>query len=566
MIKWLQNTSNFKIGLIIFIIGFSIYSLSIFNGFVADDNIYILQNPQIINFNLTSFFLGSSYYTGDINQLSGIYYKPIFTLITSLLFNISNGSPYFIRFVQIIIHLTNSFLLFLFFKHFFSKNIAFFLAIIFLIHPGNTESVIYIADLQDVLFFLFGISALLLILKNNITLKNGIIIGLLILSSLLSKESGILFIPTSLILASLIRRRSFQAICWINFAVFLTYLFMRLVIAHVTINHQSIAPIMDASFTTRIITIPKIIYSYLILFAFPKNLSWAQHWVVNHPDYFNFYLPLTLIFLILTFLIYLYRKFNKDNKIKLLFFLTATILGFGLHSQIIPLDFTFAERWFYFPFMGLLGVTGTLLNQINYSKQKQNFALILVVLIIVLLSIRTFIRTLDWKNDYTLSSHDLQVDPNSFALENNFGFELIKKQQYNEAKDHLENSIRLYPAKSNNSAYNNLAFTYAKLKQPEKSIEIYQQSLALGDYYITYQNYIAELIRQQKYEDAEKLINGALVKYPNNPKIYLLQAVAKYQTGDSDGAISSAQKANRLTPGIGNFVLQKINNKEQINL
>src|SRR6478672_10985935 len=118
---WLKTLSQKQIIAFLILFGFVLYLPALFNGFVADDNVYILANPQIRNFDLLSFFLGSSSYEGDVSHLTGVYYKPIFTLITSLLFVISQGTPFLFHLSQLSIHIINSVLLFLLFSHFFSK-------------------------------------------------------------------------------------------------------------------------------------------------------------------------------------------------------------------------------------------------------------------------------------------------------------------------------------------------------------------------------------------------------------------------------------------------------------
>lgn len=289
MLSFLKKISSFQIFLIIFFLGFLVYFPSLFNGFVADDHVYILENPHITNFNWSSFIYGSSYYSGDALSLGGIYYKPLFTFVVSALYQISGGTPFLFHLTQILLHITNSFLLFILFTKFFRKELSLFLSLIFLLHPGNVESVVYIADLQEPLFFLFGITALPKISKlKNFTWKNTALISSLLLLALLSKESGVLFLPATVALFLTKGKKYLWPTIYLTGGVFLFYLFLRFTVAQVSINHQAIAPIMEAAFYERLLTIPKIIYSYLKLFFFPKDLSWGQHWVARNPDLPNF--------------------------------------------------------------------------------------------------------------------------------------------------------------------------------------------------------------------------------------------------------------------------------------
>lgn len=549
----------------IILIGLLVYFVSLFNGFVADDNIYILGNPLITNFNLQTFLYGSSYYTGDVTKLAGIYYKPLFTLAVSLLFQLSHGTPFLFHLTQLLLHIVNSSLLFLFFSKFFRKKISFFLGLIFLLHPANVESVVYIANLQEPLFFFFGIIALFIISRlKTINWKSFLLISLFLLLSLLSKETGILFLLATVSYSIFFNKKKMMSFLLAG-SVFWFYIFLRFIVAHVAINKQVISPIMGASIGIRLLTLPKIIYSYLLLFFFPKNLSWGQHWLVKSIDFPNFYFPIIIIILtaVVLLLLYLQIKNRKTLTPTFFFFLSVSIMGLSLHSQLIPLDFTFADRWIYFPMMGFLGLFGIFLQNVLNKKISPILLISLSIILLAVLTVRSFIRTLDWKDDYTLSIHDVKVDPDSFALQNNLGVVLVGRGNYLEAKKHLEKSLELYPIQG---TYDSLAFVYSKLGNPEKSLQFYEKSLGMGDFYMTYQNYIAELIRQKKLNEALNETKLALKKYPYNPKLWLLLAVVEYEQGNTDEAIISAQNANVLSPGIGDFVLSKIENKLPIPL
>ena len=181
MNSFLSKLTNFQIFLTLLILGTISFFPTFFNSFVADDNTYILNNPLIKNFNLISFFTGSSYYVGDVVNLSGIYYKPVFTLITSLLFQFSFGQAFIFHVTQLILHIIISFLLFILFAKFFSKQISLVLSIVFLIHPGNVETVVYAANLQDLLFPFFGLIAILASFSDKISLKRGIFLSFFLL-------------------------------------------------------------------------------------------------------------------------------------------------------------------------------------------------------------------------------------------------------------------------------------------------------------------------------------------------------------------------------------------------
>lgn len=119
------------------------------------------------------------------------------------------------------------------------------------------------------------------------------------------------------------------------------------------------------------------------------------------------------------------------------------------YLQIIPLEMTVAERWFYFPMVGLLGTIGVGIVVINSKHEGiKTSGLLLSVITLSILGLRTVIRNTNWKNSYTLFSHDVEVDPNNFYLQNKVGIELYQLGKYEDAGERFQRSISLRPTAS----------------------------------------------------------------------------------------------------------------------
>src|SRR6266404_3067038 len=141
----------------IVIIGLIVYFNSLFNGFVGDDLGQIVTNQAITSLsNIPNFFFGGTFYNGSLTSLSGGYYRPIVSLTYALLYSFLNGNPFPFHLFQLVIHILNTIFVFLIFRFFLKKNISFLLALLFLLHPIQSEAVDYIADLEDIMFFFFG--------------------------------------------------------------------------------------------------------------------------------------------------------------------------------------------------------------------------------------------------------------------------------------------------------------------------------------------------------------------------------------------------------------------------
>ncbi|MES3037317.1 MAG: glycosyltransferase family 39 protein [Bdellovibrionota bacterium] len=510
---------SWKVFLLFLFIGFSIYGISLGNEFVMDDEEQIALNEIIHSLeNIPKFFTGSTMNEGGTGEMGGIYYKPIMTLAYSLFWQASGTDPWSYHLFQILVHITNAFLFYLLLRNWFQFYPALLTAIVFLVHTLNTESVVYIADLQDVLYPLFGLSALLLFVRggDRIPWRRLLGIGALLLMSLLSKESGALFIFMLIMAAVILKPRTFLPIMATVTVSLGIYLWMRLGLAGLTSADHGITQIGRASFMIRLQTAPAVMASYLWKFIFPWNLTTTQDWIVTQLTFEDFWLPLFALAAILISASYFAIK--KPHRV-FIFFLVWCIAGFGFHSHIIvPLDGTTADRWFYFSMLGLLGLLLQTAHTIIKDRPWPKGLSYLIIVFIIGLSARSVARTLNWKDGYTLYAHDVEVFPESYDIQNNYGVELFRHGKYSEALERFKKSTQLAPHWTIN--WNNLGAAYQRLGNIPAAEDAYKHSIDNGRYYLATENYVGILIQQRKYQQAEEYLREkGLVVFPENRKL-----------------------------------------------
>lgn len=525
----------------IVVIGFLVYANSLFNGFVADDHSQITRSRTIQSLNnFSAFFLGGTFYSGEEQVLTGVYYKPLLNISYALNYAIGNGSPFPFHFFQMFLHIVNACILFIIFKHFFKLPLAFTLALLFLVHPINSEAAFYIADTQDVLFFFFGIISLW-ILKNHNSRKALIVASICLLFSLLSKETGLLFIFLALVQIFLFTKKSFLPLLGYISVVFFIYLMLR--INAVGIFTKSFAPIAMLDLHGRFINMPEIFFFYLKTFFFPFNLAVSYQQIYTHITFNHFFLTLFVDFVFLSalgfFAVMLYKRYSHKYFVNYIFFLFWFIIGISLHLQIIPLDATVAERWFYFPIVGLLGMGGVVLEAFQLERMGKSI-IVIAVIILILLSIRTFIRSFDWRNDFILVTHDITISKDDFVLENILASELIKRGQWEEAKIHAEKSIKIYPSILN---YNNLGIIYLSTGDYKKAEESYLKGLEYGGFYLAYENLASLYMIYGNQEDNITFLKSAIRKYPQNARLLTPLAVLEYNNNHIEEAKKTVTEA-----------------------
>ena len=554
--------TNKKAITFIFLIGIIVFFNGLFNGFVGDDDVQIVKNLNVHSiFNIPQFFASSTFYNGS-SKLMGVYYKPMLTSFFAAIYTFFGPNAFMFHLVQILMHILNASLLFLFLNKFFKRTHSFYLSLIFLVHPFLSEAVFYVSALQDTLFFFFGIIAMNVLIRIT-KLKQLIIVFLLLLLSLFSKETGILFMGVSLMYVLFFNRKILLKFFAGSVFIFSLYLALRIYsIGLFTIATSS--PIDKLSLPLRLLNAPEIVLFYFRNFFFPFNFALTYQWVYTSFIFNHFFLPLIVdLFLfgvIAAFGVFLFKKNKKNYFTTYLFFAYWFLVGLLLHLQIFPLDQTVADRWFYFPIVGLLGLIAIIFENLNFSFNKK-WILVILLLVLTLLSARTIIRSFDWYDSLTLYTHDVKVSPDSFSLQNVLGLELMKLNKLQEAKIHVEKSIELYPYFSN---YDNLGEIYVGLGEYKNAQKAYLNSLKFGDYYIVYEDLAGLSLVYGSPEANMKFIAYGLSKFPKDAKLWMYLAIIAYQNNYTDLAKKAIiqsyvnDKTNPSLPGIYNSIM---NNK-----
>lgn len=444
----------------IIIIGFIVYGNMLFNGFVWDDVGYIISNQTIHQFDVLKLF-------GENEFNSGGYFRPIPAVYFSLLYQMSGTQPFLYHFIQLCLHIINACIVYIFFKRFFPNIHSFLLTLIFLVHPVQVESVSYIGAAQSELFFLFGIIALMISMQSRLSYAKLFLLAFFLLCSLLTKETGFLFILMILAMQLLIQRKRIMKIVPYLIGVGLLYSVIRFFFVGVFLEKNTSSPIGLLPLSERIVHIPVVFFHYLKILFYPVTLGIDQRWIIKSFDAAHMFLPIlfSLLFLVcIGICIRISRKRSNELHEQFLFFAFWFFCGIGMLMQIFPLDMTVADRWMYFPLVGLLGMIGITL-QLLLNKKGMRYGLFVLGICILLLSIRTIVRNTNWVNALTLYSHDIQVDDN-YDLQNYLGAEYAMQGRFHEALPYLQKGVKNYPHATN---LYNLGVAYENLKDYQKS-------------------------------------------------------------------------------------------------
>lgn len=572
LLKKFNKTSRLKLIFIIFLIGLFIFSNMLGNSFVWDDEEMVVKNFSVFQIkNIPVLFKQATFFSGG-SSLSGWFYRPL-VMISFLLTRVFFGeSPVGFHLVQLALHIASASLVFVIFNLLFerknsrqTKLVSFLLALVFLVHSASVEAVTYVASIAEPLYTLFLLVVLLLIIKTKkITPKVKFFAGFSFFLALLTKEGAIVFLVLVPLYLYFFKKKELKEWTMPLGLGFLGYLVTRFSFFGIQLEKPNfLSPIAKVAFSERLLTLPHIFFSFLKTFLFPKELSISQHMVVKSPVFANFWLPLIISLAFLGLVAFFVVK--TKNKLATFFFAWFIFSIFPVLNLVFPLDMTFAERWLYFPMIGLLGLIGSFIREIKNKNIRFYIFVPLLVLSVALLSHRTVIRNCDWKDGITLYAHDIKLNPESFDLQNNLGVELFRKGEDKKALEHFEKSVELEPNWA--ISLNNLGVAYERQNDVKKARQYYQRAVENGNYYLAYENFASLLLKENGPEDAIEFLKKALLGFPNNGKLNRLLAMAYYSSGKQNLAVVYAKKAYELNPNrINSYVYQTILEKKELDI
>ena len=578
----LSNPKYLKYLCFIFIVGLIVFFPVLFNGFVWDYIPGIVNYVDVHSLNLPLFF--------GQNLSNSLFYRPLESVYTALVYVFFGPNPFVFHLIQLSLHLVDAYLLFLIFCLFFTEEISLFLALIFFVHPINAESVMFISAMTNQLYFTFGMAAFIVAKGKKLTTKQIIFMSLFLLLSIFSKEVGFLFFLIILLYRYVFKLNTQRGILLSELSIVSLYALIRTAVGGVSeVSYGYPIPIQSLSFLQRLFNIPAIVMYYLKTFLFPLQLAIWQHWVIQSVSVLNFVLPLVLCLILLLFsavaTYLLYQSDKKQivdnrnyatkgtmliasepkNSQMFLFFFFWFILGTGMSIQIVPLDMTVADRWFYFPIVGLLGMTGVGLTYLQQTFKRfttQYYAIALIIL--CLLSLRTFIRAFDWKNNLTLYTHDIQYQKDNYIFTDALARELLLAHKPDEALPYELESVAIQPTIINETGLGEIylakfqlgkaidAFVKGeKLYNPNTQSPRFQSGLRLMTDIALEENYgkLSEAyIFDNRPTDAITLLNTqTLRQYPTNSRDYDVLAIAYDHIHNHAEALKAAAKAYELS-------------------
>lgn len=469
-----------------------------------DDERYIAQNELIKSVDAASIGkMFSSYFDGHYHPVT------IFSLaLDRVLFQDEVKGHHS---VNLLFHILNAVLVYLFLLSLFrQQNLAFSVALLFLLHPMNVESFAWMTERKNVLYSSFFLLASLSYLNYQKDSSNKLLLlcFLLFCLSILSKAQAMTFIPV-MFLIDYFNKRDLRSM-----RVYLEKLpFILLAVAFVVITTGAQREEWGDLNTTGYDQIEKLalasfaFMSYLVKGLVPYDLSAYYPYPSDYGAGLEWYVYAS-IGGILIFIGLLWRSLIKQKPI-LLFGLAFFLINIILMLKYLDVpygNYYMANRYNYLPLMGLLIIPVYYLNQWVATKK---FTIYLPVAIIALaFGLQANARITVWNNSVSLWTDVLNHYPDYSHGLNMRALGNISEGRNTEAIQDFEELIRVDPDFA--EAYLNLAVLNYKMSDPNT---------------------------------AQKWVNKALNRFPEDARFHYLSATIRLKNKDLNRALLDINQA-----------------------
>ena len=445
------------------IVTFLLYQKGLAGDYVFDDGVNILENEKLAIQNLDWESLQVAWGSGDAGPLG----RPISMLSFALNHYFTGFEPFYFKITNLFIHLINGLLVFIislklfqWLSHQYQKislqsaaYLACLVSLIWLIHPLNLTSVLYVVQRMTSLSALFGLLAVAIYCvwrTRTITGLNTIIascgVALSLLASMLSKESGILFIPLIYWVELIVfqaKNLQFQPIYFKKIKSI--HMLWGGVIAAGLIFLYLLPPYLnpanfarrDFSLLERLLTESRVIFYYLKMTFYPllSDLS------LYHDDFIiskSITQPTTTLYSLAGLLGISLACLALVKKHPMLLFAWGWyVISQLLESTFISLELIHEHRN-YFGIIGFIVTTVYYIAQIN-NKKIQPFIYMLSAIYIANLAWTTWQRSEIWSNLVDHAAYEAAMHPQSDRANYQLAriyMNLMQKEQNSQQKIH----------------------------------------------------------------------------------------------------------------------------------
>ena len=531
---------------LLFIAVLAAYANTFRNEFAWDDQFFIVDNIHTRSLeSLPDFFTEPS--TGNL-------YRPMRGVFYTLTYKVWGLNELGYHLNAMLLHFLVTLTLFFITLKLTDKGLfSFVAALLFALHPIHTERVTNMTasfDIYGILFLLLSFLAYVIFSKSNKKHYYWLSIALYLFALFSSEEAITLTLLLFLYDLSFnydFRIKNIKTLVkrYLPYiAVTILYLVIRLMVVQ-RIGRAEFY-FEHSIFGTAIATI-KVFAQYVMMLFLPSNLT-IERYVKFETTVSSISFIISFIFLAV--LIFFFIKAYKKSRI--IFFsigwFLITMLPF---SNILPQYTIMAERYLYLASFGFAVFITFWIFKIKDIEPVKKYSKPIVAVLILLIASSylaiTVQRNMEWKDNFTLLSADLETNPYGTKINNALALHYRDKEDYERAVQYASKAIEL--ASRNHNAYENLGTISAYKGNYDEAIKLYKKSIEISpDFYLAHNNlglvygYIGDFNSSIFY------LKKAIELEPKLSKAHNDLGIAYANIGKFDEAIKEMKESIRLNP------------------
>ncbi len=527
------------------VLSFIAFGASLSHGFsMIDDPYLVYQNLAIRGPTLTNLHHIFLSYDPEL-------YVPVTLFSYQLNYLIAGLNAGFYHLTNILLHGLNGFLIaWLIALVTKKRNIALFAGLLWLVHPLNTEAVVWIAGRKDLLstfFALLSTLGFLLWRKGDQKLYWWLSLGAFLLA--LMSKATVFTLPLVFLLLDFLEHRNISKKSLIKTIPFFLLSGIFLIIAlfgKVRVVHAS-------SFFETIVMAGKSTVFYLTKLIAPYHLTvfypYEKAITLTSPDFF---VPWIILLILIGIAMYSLRKTFRIAIPFLIFLILLAPTYFNFHKG--EEIFFAVDRYAYLPSLGffiLLAFAAEYFQKITQEKlffeTAKRVSLAVPIALIVMFTALSMHQTAYWKSDEALLDHALAMYPESGPARLSLSVVYRQSGRIDEERKILEEGLVHMPTVAYYTGIGSVAARENKLDEAERNynlgraldpknpeplfylgsleeqkgnidaaIKDYTLAIALDDSYVSAYNNLGGIYQDQnKLSLAEEQFRKALAQNPN---------------------------------------------------
>ena len=529
--------------LLLLLLGMVVYANCLPNEMFWDDDDFILRNLFIQDWKYWPHFFTDNLLAGT--SLMSNYWRPLVQIFFAAQWHLwADWAPGW-HAIGILLHSINAALLFLLFRRLFHRPAAAFIAaLLFLIHPVQTETVAYACSQGDSLVFLCTLLGLNTFVRYRITGKRSCYLGALacFALALMTKEIGIIFLPLLMLCDGAycrtmpgiwprIRKMLLALLPFLAIAIIYALLRATLLYFGSAKDYYPERPDFQTNILVRTLTFLKAVPEYIGVLLWPAHLQFDRPFAMAD---LRLTPMITLGAALLTGAGTLVWKCRN----------TAPIVSFGASWFLVTLfpysnipliiNSLFFEHFLYIPIagLGLAAGWGAIVLFEHYPRQR-TWLLTLGMTGILALAGRTIARNADWGNPVGFYEQIARNNP-SYRVLNNLRMEYAAKGRTADAECAYNKAIALDA--TNAVAYHNMGNLCRDTQRDKDAIHYFEQAIAVQKNFIFSYKSLAQLYLNAKdYANARRVLEQYF-QYADDREftLNLLIRIAQQQNDTAD--------------------------------